>query len=250
MKIHERVHLGTSALDKQSASVHENKNKNPENFSVPNVKLNWNSKKKTVKNDKGDNVKLTIKKNDDGYIEKPSISEIEKMEKKELKEYIYALFEESQYLQNELGNKRQPLNKVSEPQCEPQPKSTVSENEVRETQVKVSQQEPEEKLSEIDDSMSKKENQEKKKYSCDICGNHFKSYKTRNRHVKAVHEGKKPYKCTICENEYGKNDNLKKHIESVHDKIKRHQCELCHSKFARKANLSEHEKNCGKKKNK
>ena len=127
---------------------------------------------------------------------------------------------------------------------------TFSENEVRETQVKVSQQEPEEKLSEIDDSMSKKENQEKKKYSCDICGNHFKSYKTWNRHVKAVHEGKKPYKCTICENEYGKNDNLKKHIESVHDKIKRHQCELCHSKFARKANLSEHEKNCGKKKNK
>ena len=75
LKIHRRTH--TSSSDKQSDSVHENPK-----FSVPNVKLSWDYKKKTVKNDKGEKVKLQISLDELGYIELPSKSEIDKMEKK------------------------------------------------------------------------------------------------------------------------------------------------------------------------
>ena len=274
LKIHERTHTSTSVLDKQSDSVHEIKNSNPE-ISVPKIKLTWDSKKKSIKNDKGEKVKLNIKRNlVTGLIELPSTYEIEKMEKDDLKEYMYKLYEESQKLQYQLKNNGKLVIKTievslessqndevqtsEEPEMDPlqsvvKIKTTVSNEVTLESSEMLPQNDGDRgsrkrKSGEIDHPSPKRPKKNKNKvpnpkYFCTICKHQFKDGSNFRRHNKRKHgTGEKNFECNDCNTKFLTKEYLKKHITGVHGG-KKFKCTKCNIELTTAPGLKKHLKN-------
>ncbi|XP_063705631.1 zinc finger Y-chromosomal protein-like [Culicoides brevitarsis] len=78
-------------------------------------------------------------------------------------------------------------------------------------------------------------------YSCDICGNEFRTYTYLKRHIHLKHLRKYDVGCKICGKGLYDTTSLKRHIDSVHKNIKqpprRTQCPHCGVTIA---NLSSH----------
>ena len=64
----------------------------------------------------------------------------------------------------------------------------------------------------------------------DSCSSYFvQKIKSRNEHIKLVHEGKKCLNCDICSNIFENMDMLTEHIVPVHEKKKCSICEYVYS---------------------
>ena len=57
---------------------------------------------------------------------------------------------------------------------------------------------------------------QKKPYTCQVCGIGYKQKHNLEKHTALVHEKKNPYNCEICDFTFACKWNLKEHITSVH----------------------------------
>ena len=95
---------------------------------------------------------------------------------------------------------------------------------------------------EIFGTLTVMEDDDKRKFSCDICNRRFSSKRTLNGHHKQFHDKSKHYNCDQCDYSSFEKHKLNRHMLLQHSKATKFPCELCSYVTNIKAVLNGHMK--------
>ena len=76
-------------------------------------------------------------------------------------------------------------------------------------------------------------------FSCDQCGNNYKSLKMLKIHIYSSHNDKE-YQCEFCQKKFQSNSIYNRHMKTRHQKVKNHHCPTCDYKATTKSYLTAH----------
>ena len=76
-------------------------------------------------------------------------------------------------------------------------------------------------------------------YSCDQCGNTYKSLKLLKTHIYSSHNDKE-YRCEFCQKKFHSNSLYNKHMKTKRKEVKDHHCPSCDYKATTKSYLKAH----------
>ena len=77
------------------------------------------------------------------------------------------------------------------------------------------------------------------KYTCDICGNDYRSNVSLQNHINTIHNGLRNFPCDICGKLFTRANTLRTH-KKIHDGFKQFNCIYCNSAYGEKRNLMNH----------
>ena len=77
------------------------------------------------------------------------------------------------------------------------------------------------------------------KYTCDICGNDYRSNVSLQNHINTIHNGLRNFPCDICGKLFTRANTLRTH-KKIHDGYKQFNCIYCNSAYGEKRNLMNH----------
>lgn len=92
-------------------------------------------------------------------------------------------------------------------------------------------------------SSKDKSEEDKRRFSCEICGFAFAMRSNLKRHIVTVHEEQRQFKCELCGSAFGLKQNLATHVRVKHEKSRPYGCEVCGQRFGYKQVLQNHQKN-------
>ena len=81
--------------------------------------------------------------------------------------------------------------------------------------------------------------QDVKNFPCQLCSKRYNTIKSRNRHVKIVHEKSKPFACPKCDSAFVEKNKLTVHIKNVLEGCK-YECDKCDKALSSKSSLRMH----------
>ncbi|GBM04541.1 Zinc finger protein 613 [Araneus ventricosus] len=87
-------------------------------------------------------------------------------------------------------------------------------------------------------SMHLRRDQEKRKFSCDLCDKEF-DYKSQFDNHYRTHTGEKPFVCDVCKKEFTRKGGLVSHY-TIHTDEKPFVCDVCKKGFTQKGDLVRH----------
>ena len=68
---------------------------------------------------------------------------------------------------------------------------------------------------------------EKRKFSCELCGNLFTAKQSLKQHINNIHEKRRDHVCPHCNKGIASKKSLRDHIAAVHEGQKNHICDHC-----------------------
>ena len=78
---------------------------------------------------------------------------------------------------------------------------------------------------------------------CSICEEVFLDRKTRDRHMREVHQIKPKQKCPKCSQTFSRTSHLTRHLNTKHrDTPPTYDCDICEKSFLREGNMMRHKK--------
>lgn len=80
-----------------------------------------------------------------------------------------------------------------------------------------------------------------KSFPCDKCPSLFKTRSDANRHMRIVHERIRPFSCDNCPATFAEKGKLRRHKSTVHDKLRPFSCTVCNATFGERGNRNQHQ---------
>eukprot|EP00092_Neocalanus_flemingeri_P035368 GFUD01038481.1.p1 GENE.GFUD01038481.1~~GFUD01038481.1.p1 ORF type:complete len:431 (-),score=94.49 GFUD01038481.1:84-1376(-) len=111
------------------------------------------------------------------------------------------------------------------------------ENKVPKEEVHIKEEISEESI--LEQGKIEKQNEEKKKHSCDVCGKQFGKASYLHKHHEVMHKILKTFKCKLCGKLFALPEYLKKHLLRLHGQTKI-PCEICGKLFGLSKDLDLH----------